>query len=53
MAFAAGATEVLAEVAPANEASTSVVRNAGFAEIGFRVDDDDEFVIRWLRRREV
>ena len=49
-AFAAGATEVLAEVAPQNHASTRVVQKAGFGEVGTRMDDDDEFVVQWLRR---
>ena len=49
-AFAAGATEVLAEVAPQNHASTRVVQKAGFREAGTRLDDDNEFVVQWLRR---
>jgi RimJ/RimL family protein N-acetyltransferase len=53
IAFEAGATEVLAEVAPDNEVSARVARKAGFAEAGFRVDEDNEFVIQWLRRSEV
>ena len=49
-AFAAGATEVLAEVAPQNHPSTRVVQKAGFREAGTRLDDDNEFVVQWLRR---
>ncbi|MDH4114157.1 MAG: GNAT family N-acetyltransferase [Burkholderiaceae bacterium] len=49
-AFAAGATEVLAEVSPANDASIRVVRKAGFTEVGTRLDDDNEVVVQWLRR---
>jgi ribosomal-protein-alanine N-acetyltransferase len=49
-AFAAGASEVLAEVSPTNHASTRVVRKAGFREAGTRVDEDDEFVVQWLKR---
>ncbi len=50
LAFDAGAGEVLAEVAPTNHASTRVVRKAGFAAIGARVDDDDEYVVQWTMR---
>lgn len=49
-AFAAGATEVLAEVAPTNHASTRVVRKAGFREVGARLDEDGEVVVQWLKR---
>jgi RimJ/RimL family protein N-acetyltransferase len=51
-AFEAGATEVLAEVAPTNLASTRVVRKAGFEEIGARVDDDNEYVVQWSKRSD-
>lgn len=46
----AGATELLAEVAPANEASTRVVQKAGFECAGDRVDGDGEFLVQWVRR---
>jgi [ribosomal protein S5]-alanine N-acetyltransferase len=49
-AFDAGATEVLAEVAPGNDASTRVVQKVGFSQTGGRVDDDNEYVIQWIRR---
>jgi [ribosomal protein S5]-alanine N-acetyltransferase len=52
MAFAAGATEVLAEVAPDNQASTRVVQKAGFKNIGSILDRDNEHVVRWLRQSE-
>lgn len=49
-AFEAGATELLAEVAPDNAASTRVVQKAGFERAGARVDDDGEHVVQWVRR---
>jgi RimJ/RimL family protein N-acetyltransferase len=52
IAFAAGATEVLAEVAPTNHASTRVVLKAGFEKVGSRVDKENEFVIQWARRSD-
>lgn len=52
-AFEAGATELLAEVAPANGASTRVVQKAGFERAGDRVDGDGEFLVQWVRRIEV
>jgi RimJ/RimL family protein N-acetyltransferase len=51
-AFDAGATEVVAEVAPANAASTRVVQKAGFVQVGARLDSDQEFMIQWARRSE-
>ncbi len=48
LAHAGGVTEVLAEVSPANAASTAVVRKLGFAHIGTRVDEDGETVVQWL-----
>jgi RimJ/RimL family protein N-acetyltransferase len=50
-AFNAGVTEVLAEVSPQNIASTRVVEKAGFAQVGARMDEDNEYVIQWLRQR--
>lgn len=47
----AGATEVLAEVAPDNLASTRVVQKAGFVIAGSRRDDENEYVIQWLLSR--
>lgn len=52
-AFESGATEVLAEVAPTNEASTRVVQKAGFTKVGSRFDKENEFVVLWAKRREV
>jgi len=49
-AFAAGAREVLAEVLPANAASQRVVRKAGFAVAGSRLDEEGQLVDRWLLR---
>ena len=51
-AFVAGATEVLAEVAPTNHASTRVVLKAGFKKVGSRVDNENEFVAQWARRSD-
>jgi RimJ/RimL family protein N-acetyltransferase len=51
-AFEAGATEVLAEVAPTNHASTRVVQKAGFVQVGDRVDNENEYVIQWAKRSE-
>jgi RimJ/RimL family protein N-acetyltransferase len=50
LAFEAGASEVLAEVLPENVASIRVVQKAGFAQVGSRVDEDNAFVLQWLRR---
>ncbi len=52
-AFEAGATEVLAEVAPTNHASTRVVQKAGFVQVGARVDHDSEYVVQWVKRMSV
>lgn len=52
-AFEAGATELLAEVAPANKASTRVVQKAGFEPVGDRVDGDGELLVQWVRRTGV
>ena len=50
MAFDAGATAVLAEVAPDNLASIRVVQKAGFLNIGSGFDQGNEYVGRWIRR---
>lgn len=52
IAFAAGATEVLAEVTPDNQASTRVVQKAGFENVGSGFDKENEYVVRWLLRGE-
>ena len=51
IAFEAGATEVLAEIVPANAASIRVVQKQGFVDEGMRVDDDGDLVVLWLKRR--
>ncbi len=51
-AFEAGVAEVLAEVTPMNMASVHVVQKAGFVQAGSRVDDDHEYVVQWVMRRE-
>ena len=51
-AFEGGASEVLAEVAPENHASIRVVQKAGFAMVGARSDDDNQYVVQWLKRIE-
>ena len=51
-AFVAGTTEVLAEVAPTNHASTRVVLKAGFKKVGSRMDNENEFVAQWARRSD-
>ena len=48
LAFAGGATEVLAEVSPENLASTQVVRRLGFIDSGTRVDEENETVVLWV-----
>jgi RimJ/RimL family protein N-acetyltransferase len=50
IAFASGATEVLAEIVPENTASIRVVQKAGFQQIGARLDEDSEYVTQWLLR---
>lgn len=49
LARSAGASEVLAEVAPGNFASSRVVEKAGFRRTSERVDEDGELVVQWLR----
>jgi ribosomal-protein-alanine N-acetyltransferase len=49
-ALEAGATELVAEVAPANGASTRVVQKAGFERAGARIDADGEHVVQWVKR---
>ncbi|MFZ6801416.1 GNAT family N-acetyltransferase [Undibacterium sp. Di24W] len=48
LAFAHGATEVLAEILPTNTASIATVKKAGFKNIGTRIDDDNETVQQWI-----
>ena len=49
LAFAAGASEVLAEIIPENIASIRVAQKAGFLQVGARLDEDNEYVTQWLR----
>jgi len=49
-AFAGGATAVLAEVNPEKIASTSVVRKLHFQNMGVRIDEDNEQLVRWLAK---
>jgi ribosomal-protein-alanine N-acetyltransferase len=48
LAFAHGATEVLAEILPTNTASIATVKKAGFKNIGTRIDEDNETVQQWI-----
>jgi len=52
IAFASGASKVLAEVAPTNHASRRVLQKAGFIESGSRIDEEDEFVVQWSIARD-
>jgi RimJ/RimL family protein N-acetyltransferase len=47
LAFDGGATQVVAEVNPANLASTRVVQKLGFIDTGSYVDEDQEVLVRW------
>lgn len=47
IAFASGASEVVAEVSPENHASRRVVEKAGFTVIGSRIDQEGEYVDQW------
>jgi [ribosomal protein S5]-alanine N-acetyltransferase len=49
IAFEAGATSVLAEVVPDNEASARVVQKNGFLRTGAGHDKDGEYVVQWVR----
>jgi ribosomal-protein-alanine N-acetyltransferase len=49
-AFSCGAQEVIAEVNPTNYASLRVVEKAGFSLTGARIDESNEYVIRWVKR---
>ncbi len=50
VAFASGATEVLAEIIPENIASIRVVQKVGFQQVGARLDEDSEYVTQWVLR---
>ena len=53
LAFDAGATELLAEILPDNAASIRVVQKAGFARVGSRIDEENDYVDQWLLRRTI
>ncbi|MFZ6756727.1 GNAT family N-acetyltransferase [Undibacterium sp. Ji50W] len=48
LAFAGGATSILATVSPNNLASTRVVQKLGFESNGNAVDDQQELLTHWL-----
>jgi RimJ/RimL family protein N-acetyltransferase len=50
LALQSGTSEVLAEIVPTNAASIRVAQNAGFIQVGARVDEDNEYVTQWLYR---
>jgi [ribosomal protein S5]-alanine N-acetyltransferase len=50
IAFKAGVERVLAEVNPANFASTRVVEKLDFKKSGTRVDEGDELLVRWVKQ---
>jgi RimJ/RimL family protein N-acetyltransferase len=52
LAFAGGATEVLAEVSPENLASAKVVQKLGFSNTGSRVNEDNETVVQWVAKND-
>jgi RimJ/RimL family protein N-acetyltransferase len=51
LAFAAGATAVLAQVLPDNVASTGVLWKHGFRNTGTQVDPDGTVVVEWVASR--
>jgi RimJ/RimL family protein N-acetyltransferase len=50
MAFAAGEKEVMAEIEPANLASSRVVQKLGFVAVGHRTNEEGEHVVQWIKR---
>jgi len=50
LALQSGTSEVLADIVPTNAASIRVAQNAGFIQVGARVDEDNEYVTQWLYR---
>jgi RimJ/RimL family protein N-acetyltransferase len=50
LAFARGATEVLAEIEPGNGGSIGVVRRCGFSRAGERTAEDGVLVEQWVLR---
>jgi [ribosomal protein S5]-alanine N-acetyltransferase len=48
-----GAVEVLAQIDPANTASTRVVQKLGFDNVGTAIDDiDNEILVQWVLRTQ-
>ena len=52
LAYAGGASEVLAEILPDNFASAEVVRRLGFIDTGTRIDEEGETVVLWVASRD-
>ena len=52
LAFAAGVKEVMAEIEPTNLTSSRVVQNLGFAAVDYRVDEEGESVVQWVKSSE-
>jgi [ribosomal protein S5]-alanine N-acetyltransferase len=50
IAFKAGVERVLAEVNPANFASTRVVEKLDFKKSGMRVDEGNELLVQWVKQ---
>jgi ribosomal-protein-alanine N-acetyltransferase len=48
LAYAGGATEVLAEILPDNFASAELARRLGFIDTGTRLDEEDDTVVLWV-----
>ena len=48
MAFAAGATEVMAEILPENQASATVAHRSGLRSMGIHPDREGVHVVRWI-----
>jgi RimJ/RimL family protein N-acetyltransferase len=53
MAFEAGATSVLAEVVPDNDASARVVQKNGFIRSGAGRDKSGVYVVQWVRSNAI
>lgn len=49
-AFSAGATEVVAEILPDNQASTGVVEKNGFSRAGTIADESGTLVVQWVSK---
>lgn len=53
LAFAGGATQVMAQVNPDNLASTRVVQKLGFVNTGSYADEAQETLVRWCFNRDM